>query len=89
LEQETVLDKLEDGKTHQPDVHIDGVFPSCDAFGLGRKWQEHHEHSNHIRLLGNILHTAIYLVVLVKVPTCKPMSSPEMPKVAKLDNALL
>ena len=83
------MDELEDGKTHQPDVRIDGVFPSCDAFGLGRKWQECHEHANRMRFLGNISHTAMYLVVLVKVPTCKPMSSPEMPKVAKLDNALL
>jgi len=88
-ERETVLDELKDGKTHQPDVHIDGVFPSCDAFGLGRKWQERHECANHMRFLGNISHTAMYLVVLVKVPTCKPMSSPETPKVAKLGDALL
>jgi len=88
-ERETVLDKLKDGKTHQPDVHIDGVFPSCDAYGLGRKWQEHHECANCMRFLGNISRTAMYLVIPVKVPACKPMSSPEMPKVAKLDNALL
>jgi len=88
-ERETVLDKLKDGKTHQPDVRVDGVFPSCDAFGLGRKWQEHHERANHMRFLGNISCTAMYLVVLVKVPACKPMSLPEAPKVAKLDNALL
>jgi len=31
----------------------------------------------------------MYLVVPVKVPACKSMSSPEMQKVAKLDNALL
>jgi len=89
LEWETVLDKLKDGKTHQPDVCVDGVFPSCDAFGLGRKRQERHEHANRMRFLGNISRTAMYLVVLMKVPACKPMSSPEMPKVAKLDNALL
>jgi len=89
LERETVLDKLKDGKTHRPDVCVDGVFPSCDAYGLGRKWQECHEHANHMRFLGNISCTTMYLVVPVKVPTCKPMSSPETPKVAKLDNALL
>jgi len=88
-ERETVLNEFEDGKTHRPDIHVGGVLPSHDAFGLERKWQGCHEHANHVRVLGNISHTAMYLVVLVKVPTRKPMNLPEIPQVAKLDHALL
>lgn len=79
-ERETVLNELEDGKTHRPDVRADGVFTSRDAFGLGRKWQERHERANRARVLVNISRTAMYLVVPVKVPAREPMSSPETPK---------
>ena len=87
-EWETVLNEFKDGKTHRPDIHVGGVLPSCDAFRLERKWQGRHKRANHVRVLGNILHTAMYLVVLVKVPTRKPMNLPEIPQVAKLDHAL-
>jgi len=59
-------------------------IPFLCSGGLGKKWKECHEHGNRARFLGNISRTAMYLVVPVKVPTCKPMSLPETPKLQSL-----
>ena len=81
-EWESILDELEDGKTHRPDVRADAVFPSRDTFGLpvGGNSKERNERANRARFRVNISRTAMYLVVPVKVPAHEPMSSPETPK---------